>query len=165
MIVANRIRDVFSTTEISLPTNLKILMDFKDKFGIQESDATTILESMRYDTIEAREKRTYIYNAVKEHLNSCKECPLYAVEGHTQKVAGEGALNSPLVLIGEGPGFDEDKIGRPFVGRAGRLLTTILDKMEIRKDKIYITNVIKCRPPKNRTQRKKKSKHALIISN
>ena len=64
---------------------------------------------------------------------------------------GRGALNSPLVLIGEGPGLEEDKMGHPFVGKAGQLLTTILNKLEIQRERVYITNIIKCRPPNNRT--------------
>ncbi|HHV18355.1 MAG TPA: uracil-DNA glycosylase [Thermoanaerobacterales bacterium] len=155
MDIEEEIRDYFATVEINLPDSMKLLMNLKDKFNILDSNAHAILESIKTDNVESEKKRAYLYSKIKEHLNSCQKCPLYAAESHTQKVAGEGALNSPLVLIGEGPGFDEDKMGRPFVGRAGQILTTILNKLEIRREKVYITNVIKCRPPQNRTPMQK----------
>jgi DNA polymerase len=66
-------------------------------------------------------------------------------------VFGEGAENSKLMFIGEGPGADEDASGRPFVGKAGQLLTRILSAAGIDRRDVYITNVVKCRPPENRT--------------
>jgi DNA polymerase len=64
---------------------------------------------------------------------------------------GEGNPYSPLMIVGEGPGADEDRLGRPFVGKAGQLLTKILAAAGIPREKIYITNIVKCRPPGNRT--------------
>ncbi|MDD4568827.1 MAG: uracil-DNA glycosylase [Tepidanaerobacteraceae bacterium] len=158
MAIENEIKESFTATEITLPDSIKLLFDLKDKFNIQDSNAHDIIKSIKIDDVESNKKRVYLYKIIKEHLNSCQRCPLYSIENHTQKVAGEGALNSPIVLIGEGPGFDEDKVGRPFVGRAGQLLTIILNKMEIRRERIYITNVIKCRPPRNRTPLQKEIK-------
>lgn len=65
-------------------------------------------------------------------------------------VFGEGDFSTRLLLVGEGPGADEDRIGRPFVGRAGQLLDRILEAADIRREDVYITNVVKCRPPSNR---------------
>lgn len=68
----------------------------------------------------------------------------------SQVVFGEGNSSARLMLVGEGPGADEDRLGRPFIGRAGQLLNRILEAAEIKREDIYITNVVKCRPPSNR---------------
>lgn len=78
----------------------------------------------------------------------CSGCPLRS--GCRQVVFGEGNPRARLMLIGEGPGADEDLIGRPFVGSAGKLLDRILDAAGFQRDELYITNVVKCRPPRNR---------------
>ncbi len=68
-----------------------------------------------------------------------------------QAVTGEGSLDATLMFVGEGPGADEDSQGIPFVGRAGQLLDRILEAAGIKREEVYITNVVKCRPPENRT--------------
>lgn len=78
----------------------------------------------------------------------CHRCPLRA--GCSQVVFGEGPPDARLMLIGEGPGQDEDIQGRPFVGKAGKLLDKILEAAEIKRSEVYIGNVVKCRPPGNR---------------
>lgn len=158
MAIEDEIQQLFTATQIDLPESIKLLIELKDKFNITESNEDTILQSIKTNDVQAEKKRAYLYNRIKERLNSCQRCPLYMSKNHTQKVPGEGPLNSPLVLIGEGPGFDEDKAGRPFVGRAGQLLTTILHKLNIKRENVYITNVIKCRPPQNRTPIQKEIK-------
>jgi len=158
MAIEDEIKQFFTPIEIDLPESMKLLIELKDKFNIAEINADTILESIKTDDVKEKEKMIFLYNRIRELLNSCQRCPLYMSESNTQKVPGEGQLNSQLVLIGEGPGLDEDKLGRPFVGRAGQLLTTILDKLNIKREKIYITNVIKCRPPQNRTPIQKEIK-------
>ena len=80
--------------------------------------------------------------------SSCTKCRLSG--GRTQVVYGVGSPNADLMFIGEGPGFNEDKQGIPFVGGAGQLLNTMLSEFAIRRDEVYIANVIKCRPPGNR---------------
>jgi DNA polymerase len=79
----------------------------------------------------------------------CMECPLGSL-GRSTVVFGEGNPNAQLLLIGEAPGRDEDEQGRPFVGRSGRLLSKTLEAYEIARQDIYITNIVKCRPPNNR---------------
>lgn len=69
----------------------------------------------------------------------------------TKIVYGEGNPHSPVLLLGEAPGQKEDELGRPFVGRSGQLLTTTLDQLGINRKDVFITNVVKCRPPNNRT--------------
>ena len=88
------------------------------------------------------------YEVFKEKALKCERCNLRS--SCTQVVMGEGSLDHKIMFIGEGPGASEDKKGRPFVGRAGRLLDKILESVNIKRDNIYITNIVKCRPPENR---------------
>ncbi len=81
-------------------------------------------------------------------IENCKKCKLW--EGRTNVVVGSGNKKSKVVFVGEGPGADEDKQGVPFVGKAGQLLDKIFEVVGLKRDEIYITNVVKCRPPNNR---------------
>jgi len=81
-------------------------------------------------------------------IKTCRKCALAA--GRTQAVPGEGNPKAELLFVGEGPGHDEDVQGRPFVGRAGQLLTKIIAAMGYERSAVYIANVVKCRPPENR---------------
>jgi DNA polymerase len=85
---------------------------------------------------------------VAERIRTTHCCGLCA--GRTNAVPGEGSPNAKLFLVGEGPGATEDAQGRPFVGQAGNLLNGILEAIEIPRDSVYITNIVKCRPPQNR---------------
>ena len=81
----------------------------------------------------------------------CRRCP-HLADTRTQTVFGTGKAETRLMFIGEAPGADEDRIGEPFVGRAGQLLTDMITKgMGLTRDQVYIANVLKCRPPENRT--------------
>ncbi len=83
------------------------------------------------------------------HVSACRNCAL--CEGRTHTVPGEGNSVSPdIMFIGEGPGADEDVQGRPFVGKAGQLLTKMIEAMGYRREEVFIANVVKCRPPNNR---------------
>jgi len=86
--------------------------------------------------------------AIAAEVRACKGCRLH--ETRTQAVPGVGPANAGLVFIGEGPGADEDARGEPFVGRAGQLLTKIIESVELRRQDVFITNIVKCRPPNNR---------------
>ena len=85
---------------------------------------------------------------VRNELGDCRRCKLHRTR--RTLVFGEGNGEAKLMLIGEGPGYDEDVQGRPFVGRAGQLLTKILQAIGLRREEVYIANIIKCRPPQNR---------------
>ncbi len=85
---------------------------------------------------------------IRADLGECTRCRLSA--GRTNIVFGEGNPESDLVFVGEGPGYDEDRSGRPFVGAAGQLLTRIIAAIGFKRDEVYICNIIKCRPPNNR---------------
>lgn len=88
------------------------------------------------------------YEKLCREIRECRKCPLSRSRIHA--VPGEGSLGAELMFVGEGPGRDEDIQGRPFVGEAGRLLSRIIKAMKFRREDVYITNVIKCRPPGNR---------------
>ena len=81
-------------------------------------------------------------------LGECTRCELHSTRTHL--VFGTGNPDAELMFVGEAPGRDEDREGVPFVGRAGQLLTKIIESIDFRRDDVYIANVIKCRPPKNR---------------
>ncbi len=87
-------------------------------------------------------------DAMAAMIAECRACPL--CEGRTKTVPGEGSPSARLMLIGEGPGESEDLSGRPFVGRAGELLDKILSAMDCPREQVFIANVVKCRPPRNR---------------
>jgi DNA polymerase len=90
-----------------------------------------------------------VLRSLEEKILRCTLCPLSV--GRKNAVPGEGHSGARLMFVGEGPGAEEDIQGRPFVGRAGQLLTKIIEAMKFRRDEVYITNVVKCRPPNNRT--------------
>ena len=81
-------------------------------------------------------------------IRNCTRCLLS--QGRTRAVPGEGPEDAELMFIGEAPGFHEDRSGRPFVGAAGKFLDELLASIDVRRDQVYIANVIKCRPPGNR---------------
>jgi uracil-DNA glycosylase family 4 len=89
---------------------------------------------------------------IREDIGECTRCRLH--RQRTNIVFGVGNPKAELVFVGEGPGHDEDVQGIPFVGRAGKLLTQIIEAMGLRREDVYICNVVKCRPPENRTPEK-----------
>ena len=84
---------------------------------------------------------------VREEALCCRKCALADTRKHV--VFGEGDLHAKLMFIGEGPGATEDETGRPFVGPAGQLLDKMLAAIDLRRDQVYIANIVKCRPPGN----------------
>lgn len=93
------------------------------------------------------ERRTGL-DTIAAEVRVCQRCRLGATR--TQAVPGEGEPETEVVFVGEGPGFNEDRLGRPFVGRAGDLLVKLLATLGWRRSEVFITNVVKCRPPDNR---------------
>ena len=87
--------------------------------------------------------------AIREDIGDCTRCKLHTL-GRTQVVFGVGNPAADLMFVGEAPGADEDEQGIPFIGRAGQLLTKIIEAIELKRDDVYIANIIKCRPPQNR---------------
>lgn len=87
-------------------------------------------------------------NAIAARVRVCTLCPLH--QGRTLAVPGAGSFSAEILFIGEGPGFHEDRQGLPFVGRSGDYLTHLLTTIGLKRDDVFITNVVKCRPPDNR---------------
>jgi uracil-DNA glycosylase len=90
-----------------------------------------------------------IFSEIVKEIRSCTKCPLH--KSRTNTVPGEGNLETKLMLVGEGPGFNEDQQGRPFVGDAGEVLSGLLETAGFKREDIFIANAVKCRPPSNRT--------------
>lgn len=86
--------------------------------------------------------------ALHQQIHACQDCALH--RARTNAVPGEGAPNASLMFIGEGPGFNEDRQGRPFVGAAGQYLDELLLSIGLKREDVFITNMVKCRPPNNR---------------
>jgi len=87
--------------------------------------------------------------AIREDIGDCTRCALH--QGRKNIVFGVGNAHAELMFVGEGPGADEDAKGEPFVGRAGQLLNKMIEAMGVKREDVYIANVVKCRPPDNRT--------------
>jgi DNA polymerase len=94
------------------------------------------------------EERKAALEGIATEVRACTRCRLAGTR--TLAVPGEGSPDTEVVFVGEGPGFNEDRQGRPFVGRAGDLLVKLLGSIEWRREDVFITNIVKCRPPDNR---------------
>ncbi len=113
------------------------------------SDGTEVIaESTSLDQTQVSLLANQTLEEIRKELGDCQRCKLFKTR--RSLVFGEGNEKAKLMIIGEGPGFDEDLQGRPFVGKAGQLLTKILQSIGLQRETVYITNVIKCRPPQNR---------------
>jgi DNA polymerase len=99
------------------------------------------------------EKKRKRMDSIARDVTSCTECPLHKTRKNA--VPGSGSQNAKLMLVGEAPGREEDEDGLPFVGRAGRILDEALHDAGLDRDKVFITSILKCRPPKNRNPKKK----------
>jgi len=107
---------------------------------------------LNYDSHElaliSNEQAIYQLKKFYDKVKNCQRCGL--AQNRTKLVFGSGNPNSRIMLIGEAPGFNEDREGKPFVGTAGQLLDKILKAIQLSRDDVFITNVVKCRPPQNR---------------
>lgn len=88
------------------------------------------------------------FDELVQQINTCTRCPLS--RGRTLGVPGEGSSTADIIIIGEGPGANEDREGKPFIGRAGNVLTGLLQGIGLSREDVFITNMVKCRPPGNR---------------
>jgi uracil-DNA glycosylase family 4 len=95
-----------------------------------------------------RRERAAALQAIADEIAVCQRCRLH--EGRTRTVPGEGHPSTEVAFVGEGPGYNEDQQGRPFVGRAGNELVELLRSIGWRREEVFITNIVKCRPPGNR---------------
>jgi DNA polymerase len=147
-------------------SDLKSHLDYLKRMGITElpladpktekaypaeggSSVVAVRESSQPHKIkETSQDETASLKEIRDELGNCQRCKLHRTRRTI--VFGEGNPEAKLMLIGEGPGYDEDVQGRPFVGKAGQLLTKILQSIGSEREQVYITNIIKCRPPQNR---------------
>lgn len=106
------------------------------------------LEAAPVAAIPQRDKLSTL-RAIREDIGDCTRCALH--KGRNKIVFADGDLDARLMFVGEGPGADEDAQGLPFVGRAGQLLNNMITAMGLKREQVYIANVVKCRPPGNRT--------------
>ncbi|MGQ9671756.1 MAG: uracil-DNA glycosylase [Candidatus Aminicenantales bacterium] len=123
----------------------------KDDRLDQLEEGLRFLHELGVDFILKENKRMAQRNnlfSLHERILNCRLCPL--AQTRRKPVPGEGNLASELMFVGEAPGVEEDVQGRPFVGRAGQLLTKIIEAMKFKREEVFITNVVKCRPPQNR---------------
>jgi len=120
----------------------------KDIYGVEEIliDRCANIETDPFDTLV-------------EKVAACKKCQLF--KSRQNVVFGEGNIRAELMFIGEGPGAEEDKQGRPFVGRAGQLLTKMIEAMGLKRKDVYIANIVKCRPPDNRNPFKEEAQSCI----
>ncbi|UCH81178.1 MAG: uracil-DNA glycosylase [Nitrospiraceae bacterium] len=120
------------------------LMQSRPVYAVAESREGTISEP---DHIMSRDNARALQE-LREELGECTRCKLHKERKNI--VYGEGSSDARLMFIGEGPGRDEDMQARPFVGEAGKLLTRLIEKMGMKRENVYIANIVKCRPPYNR---------------
>ncbi len=99
-------------------------------------------------TLPRQDRRDCLIDMMRT-VQSCEKCPELA-KSRTRTVFGAGNINAKLVFVGEAPGFDEDQQGLPFVGKAGQLLTKMIEAIGLKRSDVFICNVLKCRPPQNR---------------
>lgn len=131
--------------------NILDLLNFYKALGYRELPRA-FLDSLlrntnnRIEFIENRMRQTLAN--INEKISFCTKCSLS--KGRTNVVCGEGSINAKLMFIGGAPGVEEDKEGRPFVGEAGQLLTSLIEKMGFKRQLVYITNAVKCHPVGNR---------------
>ncbi|HWQ06748.1 MAG TPA: uracil-DNA glycosylase [Feifaniaceae bacterium] len=101
------------------------------------------------------------WESIEAELQNCQRCGLCKARSHI--VLGEGSRSADILFVGEGPGGDEDRLGRPFVGKAGQLLDRMIAAIDMKREDLYITNVVKCRPPGNRTPQEEEAQACLPI--
>ena len=128
---------------LNIVRKIKGLIKAEKEFGIDE----VVLKQRGKSGLFKKAGREELEGLSKKVLN-CKRCDLYKTR--TKVVFGQGSKNAKLFFVGEAPGFDEDKQGLPFVGKAGGLLTRIIQSIGLERKDVYIGNVLKCRPPSNR---------------
>jgi uracil-DNA glycosylase len=132
------------------PVGLEDSEDQKMALIENPSAMTKVSSTSSLTILDRPEDRQGAMVAIREDLGDCTRCRLHK-QGRKQIVFGVGNPHAEVMFVGEAPGADEDEQGIPFVGRAGQLLTNMIKAMGLNRDDVYIANVIKCRPPGNRT--------------
>jgi uracil-DNA glycosylase len=129
--------------------HLKNLMVFDESIGLEPPNLSS--SALRY--LDQSSSRIQTLEDLRSYIGDCTRCKL--CRGRENLVFGEGSPKARLVFVGEGPGREEDIAGRPFVGEAGKLLTKMIENgMGMKREEVYICNIVKCRPPNNRDPEK-----------
>ena len=128
--------------ELFIPKN-------KMKVSVVKEPETLFGETKLFNAEKEDWEKSTSLNQLEKLICNCTKCRLH--KGRNKFVFGSGNPNADVLVIGEGPGAEEDKQGLPFVGRAGQLLTDMLKAIKFSREEVYIGNIVKCRPPENRT--------------
>lgn len=126
----------------------EMISDLKSYLGYLKEMGISFLPASKKYSEKAIPSGILTLAGVRKELGDCERCKLHRTRRTI--VFGEGNEEASLMLIGEAPGYDEDVQGRPFVGKAGQLLTKIIQSINLPREEVYITNIVKCRPPQNR---------------
>ncbi|MFH1092730.1 MAG: uracil-DNA glycosylase [Candidatus Omnitrophota bacterium] len=121
---------------------IKLRLEFEEYFSKEGIPFANVL------TVNAPTDKKEAFEALLSLAEKCQMCSLYKTR--TNLVFGDGSLNAQIMFVGEAPGREEDLAGIPFVGAAGQLLTKIIKAMKLERSDVFITNVLRCRPPENR---------------
>ena len=137
------------------PVATEIQLESRKEMSPRRAAVPAAVEENMFEVIAAKPEQgvgdpAKALKLVREDLGDCTRCPLHK-QGRKQIVFGVGNPAAELMFVGEGPGADEDEQGEPFVGRAGQLLNNMIKAMGLQRRQVYIANVVKCRPPGNRT--------------
>lgn len=146
----------------NIAEDIKSVLEFYQAMGIERIPLNTIQDTgcktqdkkshascivHRASALNSQQKKD-VLQTLRDEIGDCHRCKLS--KGRKNIVFGEGSIDAEIMFIGEGPGEDEDIQGRPFVGKAGQLLTKLIEKMGFKREDVYIGNIVKCRPPFNR---------------
>ena len=131
----------------------KLLSDLEERMKYFSQLGVEYLSSPVSSSASSTVPESSPFLSLRKNILHCQKCSLS--QERKNAVPGEGNQEAELMFVGEAPGHDEDIQGQPFVGRAGQLLTKIINAMDYQRQEVFITNVIKCRPPQNRTPYKK----------
>ena len=131
---------------LTLLRMLKQRIELERGFGVDDLPLFERVE--KKEVPESAEDRLAALKELEAEVKKCTKCPLHSTR--TNVVFGTGNPDADLMFVGEAPGYDEDQQGEPFVGRAGQLLTKIINAMGMERSEVYIANILKCRPPGNR---------------
>lgn len=146
-----QLRDVYGNELwADVPKNITAVTDFKQleaTLVAADSHASISVSEQQHDSSHEWAEATTL-EQLEELIHDCMACPLGATR--TKFVFGSGNPHAEVLVVGEAPGADEDQQGLPFVGRAGQLLTKILESIDLSRESVYICNILKCRPPNNR---------------
>jgi uracil-DNA glycosylase len=142
------IKPVAAQQKAEIPNNIDNKIENRDLPPRKKQEALVAQGT----TVDAKWKDSKNADELRENIKDCKNCQL----GHLRKnfVFGSGNPNADIMIIGEAPGRDEDEQGVPFIGRAGKLLTKILEAIDFKREDVFICNILKCRPPANRDPEK-----------